>query len=64
MFILGNIATADKLTKEKPSATLFSLGNITQLLVYHVIQTVGQILSVMAAGGPFSDRLDYYSTGG
>jgi hypothetical protein len=64
VFILGNIATADHLCKEKPSASLFSVANITQLLFYHVIQTLGQILSVMAAGGPFADTLNYYSVGG
>ncbi len=40
------------------------MGNITQLLTFHIIQTSAQILSVVAAGGPFSDKLDYYSTGG
>ncbi len=64
MFILGNIATEDKLCKQKPSNTLFSVANITQLVVYHVIQTAAQILCVVAAAGPFADSLDYYAIAG
>lgn len=64
VFILGNIGTADELCKEKPPASLFSFANVMQLLFFHVVQTAGQILAVVAAGGPFAETLDYYSQGG
>lgn len=64
VFILGNIATEDKLCKEKPSNSLFSLGNLTQLVVYHIIQTSAQILCLLAARGPFADSLKYYEVAG
>lgn len=60
VFILGNIATEDTLCRERPSNTLFSLSNITQLVSFHIIQTAAQILCVAAAAGPFADKLDYY----
>lgn len=64
VFILGNIQTEDKLCKEKPSNTLFSVANITQLVAYHIIQTASQILCVVAAGGPYADSLNYYAIAG
>jgi magnesium-transporting ATPase (P-type) len=64
MFILGNIATANRLTKERPPKTLFSVANLTQLFVYSVLQLCGQLIAVLAIQGPFADSIDYYSHGG
>ena len=60
VFTLGNIATEDHLSLRRPTNSLLSWGNITQLLVYHIVQSVLQVLVVLAAGGPFSDALNYY----
>ena len=64
VFILGNIPTADSLTKEKPSNTLFSFANITQLVFFHLIQLSTQLLAVLSAGGSFADSLNYYQVAG
>ena len=64
VFLLGNIPTADTLSKERPSNTLFSAANLTQLVLFHLIQVAAQILAVLAAGGPFANSLNYYSIAG
>lgn len=64
VFILGNIATEDKLCKEKPPNSLFSVANLTQLIVYHLIQSSAQIMCLLAARGPFSESLNYYEIAG
>ena len=64
VFILGNIPTAERLSKEKPSNSLFSVGNIVQLLLFYLIQFSVQILAIFAAGGPYANSLNYYNIAG
>lgn len=44
---VGYTATADKLSIEKPRATLFSVTNLFQIAFMFIVQLAGQILSVM-----------------
>jgi hypothetical protein len=64
VLLLGNISTSRRLTLERPEASLFSLGNITELLSYYILQLSGQILTLLAVNGPFADNIDYFSVGG
>lgn len=64
VFLLGNIGTATELTKQRPPSTLFSFGNVLQLLVFYMLQLAVQLLAIMAIRGPFADNIDYYAIGG
>ena len=42
----GNIGTADKLTKKKPSNSLFSFSNVWQLFSMLFIQLIGLVVCI------------------
>ncbi len=46
LFSYGNIETADKLTKEKPSNSLFSFSNLWQLFSMLFLQFLGQLVCI------------------
>jgi cation-transporting P-type ATPase 13A2 len=62
VMLLGNIGTVDRLTKQKPTNSLFSFPNILKLVVFHVVQLATQVLVIVAARGPYAESLHYQQT--
>ena len=50
----GYTGTVRKLSRDRPSSSLFSITNIFQVIFMFVIQLIGQIIMIIAISGPFA----------
>ena len=57
----GYTGTSNKLSKLKPSYSLFSVSNITAVLTAFLIQLVGQVFMILALTYIYADDVGYYS---
>lgn len=64
VFVIGNIGTADSLSKVKPKSALLSIRNILELMTVFLLQLLSQIIGVLAIRTVFAESLAYYSVGG
>lgn len=55
----GYTGTTNKLTKEAPNNSLFTLSNITQLLIAFFIQMLGQFMMIVGLAYIFNEEIDY-----
>jgi hypothetical protein len=46
--VFGYTGTADTLSELKPSRSLFTISNLSQVGIMHIIQFIGQILMVFS----------------
>ena len=60
----GYTATADRLSSQKPSRSLFTFTNLMQVGAMYIIQLLGQLLMIFSLSHFFSEQLEYWSNGG
>lgn len=57
----GYTGTAAVLSKHRPSKSLFSISNITSVMVIFFIQLIGQFLMIFGLVYIYADEIGYYS---
>jgi magnesium-transporting ATPase (P-type) len=61
MIFIGSTKTAKELTVDRPRSSLFSVTNISQLIIIFGVQFAGQITAFMVYQ---KENADYYETYG
>jgi hypothetical protein len=51
----GYTGTVEKLTKERPNSSLFSITNIVQVLSMFLIQLIGQVCMIITLSGSLGE---------
>jgi len=64
ILFVGYTATADKLSIERPSNSLFCFSNLFQVMFSFALNVIGQICMVLALSGAFSSVVSYSVNGG
>lgn len=64
VLFIGYTNTADRLSIDKPSSSLFCISNLIQVIVAFVIQLIGQIFMIVAYSNSFNINNFYYTYGG
>ena len=60
----GYTGTVQKLSKERPNNSLFSITNVFQVIFMFAIQLIGQIMMIIAISGEFNNDIQYSANGG
>ena len=61
--LVGRIGSASELTKDRPNATLFSVSNLSYVIVMVILQAVGQMSVILALSGVFAEENNYFEKG-
>lgn len=64
ILLIGYTATANRLSVEKPSNSLFCFSNLFAVLFAFILVVIGQASMVLSLMGIFSSTIDYPSVGG
>ena len=59
----GYTKTAETLSKDKPSSSLFTISNVFQVVIMFGFQLTGQILMLVGMSQIFSQEIDYFNIG-
>lgn len=62
--VFGYTGTADTLSAQKPSRSLFTLTNLLQVAIMYLTQLAGQILMIVSISNFFANETDYWEIGG
>ncbi len=64
IIFVGFTATADKLSIQRPSNSLFCFSNLFEVLFSFCFVVLGQISMIFALSGKFAITIDYEHVGG
>lgn len=62
--VFGYTGTADTLSEQKPSRSLFTLTNLVQVCCMYLTQLAGQVLMIFSISNFFANETDYWEIGG